>query len=821
MCTSCLGFCYNICMSELEFNQSKELQQSCEISGRKSHSQILEFDKVLQYLSECATSNLAKKRCLKSEIFDDPNKIKLELDLTTQARKALDSGSLYPLEDIKDILASLNDAKKQLRLSEVEIYQIADVMRTARLVRNYLDKFSGEYSELSQLKDSLFVDKELEDKILDTIDSTMNVKETATKELKSLHQSLRDTYANIKRTISGLLSNTSFVSNLQDTVYTQREGRTVFQVKAECKNKIAGIVHDVSASSQTYFIEPKELVGLNNKVRELEAQINAEIEKILKELTQEIAIYYDELVFSFNQLIEIDFVFAKAKYSIKIDGVGAKISSDKKIVLKFMKNPVLMRVTKKIVENDFFLEKENNCLIITGSNTGGKTVIIKTVGLCVLMTKAGLHIPCYDAEIYPFKKVFADIGDEQSIIQSLSTFSSHMNNIVSIVNQADEETLILLDEISAGTDPAEGSSLAQSILEYLQRKGAFCVATTHYGELKSLAYLKKGFQNASVEFDLESLSPTYKLLIGIPGSSNAIAIAKNLGINDEIATNAREIYFTQKDPSARVLEELQTTQQQLSQSTKSVKQSEENLKTLEDELSEKLTDIKKGKKKNIEIYKKKYETSINEARSEIKQILKEIHNQKSEKIARRSFARLANIENKLRSDFAKDEEEIAETYKPIDWQNAKVGDKVIIKNLNQEAELVTLPDKNKNITIQMGMIKTTVKQDKIAVYNKKLVKNVEKKTYLQKTSLNLRRHELSQTLDLRGYRCEEALDTIETYLDKASLLNLSPVYIIHGHGTGALKQVIRDYLSSSPYVAKYRAGEAAEGGDGVSVIDIN
>lgn len=789
---------------------------------RKSFKQVLEFDKVLGYLSECASCNLTRERCLRAETFDDASKIQYELELTTQARKVLDSGLLYPLEDIKDIHSSLNDAKKQLRLSEIEIYEIAETLRTARLVRNYLDKFSDEYLELSAMKDSLFIDRDFEDKIFDTFDSNVKVKETASMELKRLNSSLKDTQINIKNTISSLLSNSAFVSNLQDTVCTQREGRSVFQVKAECKNKVAGIVHDVSASNQTYFIEPKELVGLNNKVRELEAQILAEIERILKELTKEIAARYDEILISFNQLIEIDFVFAKARYSIKIDGVGANISQDKKISLKSMKNPVLMRVRDDIVENDFFIEKENNCLVVTGSNTGGKTVIIKTIGLCVLMTKAGFHIPCYEAEIYPFEKVFADIGDEQSIIQSLSTFSSHMNNIVSIVNQADEETLILLDEISAGTDPAEGSSLAQSILEYLQSKGAFCVVTTHYGELKSLAYLKKGFKNASVEFDLDTLSPTYKLLIGIPGSSNAIAIAKNLGVNEEITEKAREIYFTQKDPSARVLEELQTTQQQLSQTTKSVQKSEENLKTLEDELSEKLSDIKKSKKKNIEIYKKKYETSIAEAREEIRHILKEIRQQKSEKIARRSFSRLANIENKLRANFAKDEEEISDTYKPIDWNNIKIGDKVIIKHLNQEAEIVSLPDKSKNITIQMGMMKTIVKQDKVAVYSKNLVKASQgKKFYLQKSNLELRRHEMSQTLDLRGYRCEEALDELETYLDKASLVNLTPIYVIHGHGTGALKQVIRDYLSSSPYVAKYRAGESAEGGDGVSVIDIN
>ncbi len=788
---------------------------------RKSCEELLEFDKVLSFLSDYAVSELGKERCLNAQIFEDKNKIEYEILLTTQARRAYDNADIPPLQDIKDVYKFLEDSKKHLRLSELEIFSIAEVIKTSRLVKNYLDKLAADFCQLSSLGEILFVDKELEDKIFDTFDSSMNVKYNASPELKKLNHSLKDTQTNIKKTISSLLSNSSFVLNLQDTVYTQREGRTVFQVKAECKNKVGGIVHDVSASNQTFFIEPKELVGLNNKVRELEVQIQSEIERILRELSNEIALYYDEIVSSLNQLVEIDFIFAKAKYSAKTDSIGADILLDKKIVLKGMKNPVLMKVTKNIVENDFEMDKENNCLIITGSNTGGKTVTIKTVGLCILMAKAGLHIPCYEAAIYPFKKVFADIGDEQSIIQSLSTFSSHMNNIVFIVNNSDEETLVLLDEVAAGTDPAEGSSLAQSILEYLQELGAFCIVTTHYGELKSLAYTKNGFKNASVEFDLESLSPTYKLLIGIPGTSNAISIAKNLGINEKIANLAREIYFNQKDPTAKVLEELQTTHHQLSQTTKSVQQSEENLKTLEDELNEKLSDIKKTKKKNIEIYKKKFETSINSARDEIRQILKEMRQQKSEKIAHRNFSRLAKLENKLRHEFSLEEEAVLETYKPIDWQTIKIGDKVMIKNLDQEAILLSLPDKNNKVDIQMGMIKTSVKKDKLAIYNKNIIKTPEKKYALKQAKLNIERYNLSQTLDLRGYRCEEALDAIESYLDKASLVNLSPVYIVHGHGTGALKQVVRDYLASSPYVAKFRPGENAEGGDGVSVIDIN
>ena len=486
-----------------------------------------------------------------------------------------------------------------------------------------------------------------------------------------------------------------------------------------------------------------------------------------------------------------------------------------------MKNPVLIKSKTEIVENDFYIDSNKNCMVITGSNTGGKTVVLKTAGLCTLMTKAGLHIPCYEAEIYPFKKVFADIGDEQSIIQNLSTFSSHMTNIVNIVNRADDETLILLDEVAAGTDPKEGASLAQSILEYLQKKGSFVITTTHYGELKSLAYLNNGFVNASVEFNINTLQPTYKLLIGIPGASNAISIGKNLGLKDEIINNARDTYFNQKDNTAKVLEELQKTQQELSDSKKVIEEKEENVRRLEQSLNDKLSEIKKDKKKNIHLYKKKYETSLDEAREEIKDILKQMREEQSEKIARRSFQRLANIEVAMRAGFRKDEDEVAEKYTPIDWEKAKIGDKVMIMDLNQEVVILSLPDKNKNVQIQMGLMKTKIKQNKLAVLNKNLIKREAKAKGVYKTNFAIERRSLSQTLDLRGYRVEEALDEIEAYLDKASLVNLSPVYIIHGHGTGALKQVIRDYLMHSPYVAKFRPGENAEGGDGVSVVDIN
>ena len=782
---------------------------------------ILEFDKVLTYLSEHAISTLGVERCLNATIYEDVNTIKNELTKTSQARKIINNAINVPLENIYDVEKSLDDAKKKLRLNEEEIVNIARTLRTSRLMRNFLDDISKEHFELSELKSTLFANKELEDKIFNTFTPSLTVKEDASPTLKSLFQTLRDTNANVRTCVSSLLQNPDFTVNLQDTIHTQRDGRTVFQVKAECKNKVAGIVHDVSQSNLTFFIEPEILVGLNNKIRQTEAEINIEIEKILKNLSNEIGTFSDEIKTSNLQLIELDFIFAKAKYSSSFDGVAAKVSDEKIINLKMMKNPVLIKSKKEIVENDFYIDSDKNCMIITGSNTGGKTVVLKTAGLCTLMTKAGMHIPCYEAEIYPFKKVFADIGDEQSIVQNLSTFSSHMTNIVNIINRSDEETLILLDEIAAGTDPKEGASLAQAILEYLQKKKSFVISTTHYGELKSLAYLKKGFVNASVEFNIKTLQPTYKLLIGIPGASNAISIGKNLGLKDEIINNAKDIHYNQKDNTAKVLEELQKTQQELSDSKEIIKEKEENVRRLEQSLNDKLSEIKKDKKKNIHIYKKKYETSLDEAREEIKDILKEMREEKSEKIARRSFQRLANIETAMRSGFRKDEDEIAEKYTPIDWDKVKIGDKVMIIDLNQEVTILTMPDKNKNVQIQMGLMKTKIKQNKLAVLNKNLIKREAKAKGVYKTNFAIERRSLSQTLDLRGYRVEEALDEVEAYLDKASLVNLSPVYIIHGHGTGALKQVIRDYLLTSPYVAKFRPGENAEGGDGVSVVDIN
>jgi len=773
------------------------------------YHKVLELDKILETLSGFAQSDLGRLRCLNTPVFEDFKRIEHELKLTSRARQLLDNALFPPLNHIR----SLN-FRASAALDAQEIFDFAYVLNTSRLMKGYLEKNSQIAQQLADFSYNLYCDKDFEDKIFNTFESDLTVKDSASLELKRLRSSLRDIEANLKTTIQRLLATPSFNTHLQEAIYTFRNERVVFQVKASDKSKVKGIVHDVSASGQTFFIEPESIVQINNRIKQTEAQINAEIAKILRELSNEIKCREEDIEKSLNTLTELDFIFAKAKYSIKINGIEPELSSEKIIKMEGMLHPILLETAENPVKNDFYMDETTSTLIITGSNTGGKTVTLKTVGLSLLMMKAGLHIAAFEAKIYPFHAVFADIGDEQNIAQSLSTFSSHISNIINILNSANNASLVLLDELGAGTDPQEGASLAQAILFDLKRKGAFTLITTHYGELNSLAYTKEGFKNASVEFDLNTLKPTYNLLIGIPGSSNALEIAKNLGMDSEIIDEARKISTLYKNETHTVLKELQKTQNELSKSAQEAKESEAEVKNLREEYEQKLLEVKKEKKKAGDIFKKKYDSEISKARAEIKDILEELRHNKSEKIARRSYARLAKLESRLREENSPPEDETS-SLEPLNAQEIKIGESVYIKNLNQNGVILTLPDKNNNVSVQIGLLKTVLPLDKLAK-----PQNTAQKTSRKIKGVTFNKIQISNTLDLRGFRVEEGLCELESYLDKASLANLSPVYIIHGFGTGALKEAVRDFVKTSPYVAKFRAGEKGEGDDGVTVIDL-
>ena len=778
----------------------------------------LEFDKIREKLAGFAKFSQSRNLCLKAPVYEDFESIKSAIRFTKEAKYILDNAMEVPIEYIADI----EEIQKNVigtYLTEEELVDIAKTLRSSRVTKKFLAENLDSGTRLHQISRELMYDKVLEDRIFLTFDDSLNIKPDATPELFALNSSLKDTERNLKQHISDLLNSPEFTKHLQDSIYTTRDGRIVFQVMASSKSKVPGIVHDVSATSRTFFIEPEQIVPLNNKIRELKSKIHAECVKILTDLTREVKSKIVDIKLSESLLAQIDFHFAKARYAVKLHAVEPELTENKILEIENMKHPLLIGTVERVVSNNFEIGKDYKSVVITGSNTGGKTVTIKTIGLFLLMTKAGLFLPCTAAKIHPFKKVFADIGDEQNILQSLSTFSSHMTSLIEILHNSNEDTFVILDEICAGTDPLEGAVLAECILEKFAEKNVISTITTHYGELKTLEYVNPYFKNASVEFDTSTLRPTYKLLIGIPGLSNAISISSNLGLDADIVEKAKNILVSQKDPSIVVVEKLQETQQKLSQNLAEAENLKEDSRILKQEYEENLSAIKKDKKKTIKVIKDKFNYELLDAKSEIKSILDELRKEKSEKIARRSYARLARLEEDYRNKI--EEFEDKEKYETVDWSIVIPGDTLMLKDLHQPVTLLSVPDKSGNVLVQMGNIRTKMKTDRLAPFDARAQHKPNAYQPSKLESFELKRINVSSILDIRGFRVEEALDNLEFYLDKASLANLHEVQIIHGHGTGALKSAVRDFLSTSPYVAKFRPGEEAEGGDGVSIVDLN
>jgi len=775
----------------------------------------IEWNKILDEVQINALTQYGKILVENMPIYSDISKIQDALNLTDEAVKLTNAMLLPPINSIKNIEEILNQAKINRILNEEEIVETIKCLKISRLNKSFFSRNADVAENLSKIAIDLYDNKEFEDKISALFNDSGKLKNDATPELKSLNNALKDNSTNLKNLVNKTLQ--SLEKYLQEPICTTRDGRYVFPVKVDYKAHVQGIVHDVSASGSTLFIEPKNIVELNNKVVELELKIEREIKRILSEITIEILDIGDDVLNSHSILAQLDFIFAKAKYAIQIKAVKPDLNNEHIISLKGFKHPVLLKILENVVENDIELGDKYDCLVITGSNTGGKTVTLKSVALCVFMTKAGMFIPAKSGNIYPFKNIFADIGDEQSIVQSLSTFSGHLKNIIEIINQTDNDTLILFDEIGAGTDPQEGSALAQAILEHLNAIGAKTIVTTHYGELKSLAYTNNRFENASVQFDTEELKPTYKLLIGIPGKSNAITIATNLGLSTDIASKANEIYHTQKDNTGLVLEGLQNAQKELDKNVEAAQEKRIEVEKLEADYIEKMDKVREQRKKTVDIYKKKYESKILLAKAEIKQIMEEIRHSKSEKVARRAYAKLSDLQNDANTEFEHDMDEIAPIFKKMDWAQTKIGDSAFLKTLNQIVELKTLPDKNGNLLVLIGDMEVKVKSKDLYYTDKKMAKKLNINI---KKGFEFKKYRTPSEIDIRGMRVLDALDKLDKYLDEASLSNLPQVTIIHGAGTGALRQSVREYLKDTPYASEFRSGEDFEGSDGVTIVTL-
>ena len=782
----------------------------------------IEFDKVLEILSTFAQSNPGKKRCLETALSTDINEIILNQKLTTQAQNAYRlSDSTVPVGNLCDITDIIGILKKKITLGVEDIQSVFDVIVSARKFSSFLHKYAQDEPELFNFVHRLFPLPEIEAMVEEIFDSSFNIKESASPELKALFCSKRDTSENLKSTVADLMKNSAFTACLQDTVYTLRDGRIVFQVKAESKNKFPGIVHDISQSGQTYFIEPKQVVGINNRLREIKISIEAEIQRILKELSAIMAEHCGEIETSYHSLVELDFIFAKAQDSTSIDACEPQVVSEPMIELKSMKNPVLLSILDKVVENDFSIGKPYKSIIITGSNAGGKTVVLKTVALAIAMTRAGLHIPCFSARVYPFKKLFAEIGDDQSIVQSLSTFSSHVKNIKEILENADSDTFILIDEIAAGTDPKEGASLAKAVMEVFIEKGALSLITTHFNELKSLPFNNPLFQNASVDFDAQSLKPTYKLRIGVPGASNAFAIAQNFGISADIIEKAKQNYESERTEESKILEDLQAKYSELNSLTEEAQKLKTESEAKYKEYSELLENLNSQKRKTLKDYKRRYEDNLQEAKGQIKKVLENLNHHKTKENAINSYKKLSQKGSKAAQALAKEFEQVDVKYEELKPEDIQIGAKAIIRGLDQDVVIESLPDKNGNLQVLVGQLKSTINVKKLAKNLKRQKDIIKKKIIISSSRVSVQRTNMSPKIDLRGYRVDDALTELDLFLDKASMVNLPYVEIVHGHGTGQLRTAIRDYLNDSPYVAKFRQGDDTEGGNGVTIVDLN
>ncbi|HOM01242.1 MAG TPA: endonuclease MutS2 [Acetivibrio sp.] len=785
---------------------------------------VLEFDKIINKLVSFTTSPLGKELAEKLMPDNDFERVLKSLKETSDGVTFIARRGSPPMGGIHDIRNSLKRVEIGAVLSPGELLKTADVLRAVRNLKNYASNDNIKTDDdnmVGELIRCLESNKSVEDRIYMSILGEDEIADNASPTLASIRRQIRNAQESIKDRLNEIIRSSKYQKYIQEPIVTLRGDRYVIPVKQEYRTEIPGLIHDSSASGATIFIEPMAVVEANNNIRELKIKEQAEIEKILWELTEAVREIVDFLKSNVSVLARLDFIFAKSKLSLDYNCVCPVLNDEHKILIKKGRHPLLEK--KTVVPIDFWIGEDFNTLVVTGPNTGGKTVTLKTVGLFTLMTQAGLHIPANEGtRMSVFKKVYADIGDEQSIEQSLSTFSSHMKNIVGILNDVDEDSLVLFDELGAGTDPTEGAALAMSILEYIRNRGSTTVATTHYSQLKVYAVTTNFVENACCEFNVETLKPTYKLLIGIPGKSNAFAISKRLGLFDDIIERAKE--FLTKD-DIKFEDMLMSIEKNLSQSESEKMKAESyrlEAEKLKKELEHQKRRLDETREKFMQEAKAEARKILLEARREAEEIIsdmrrleQEVHNAQRQKEAESLRLKLKrkidSIEDTLASPLAPRNASV----KPP--QNLKPGDSVLIVNLNQRGTIITPPDKDGEAVVQAGIMKINVH-----ISNLKLID--EQKSVLNSSGIGKigvsKAKNISTEIDLRGFNLEEAIESVDKYLDDASLSGLTEVSIIHGKGTGILRSGIQKYLKSDPRVKSFRLGKYGEGESGVTIVEL-
>jgi DNA mismatch repair protein MutS2 len=782
----------------------------------------LELPRVLELLSAQAVCDDAKQRALALKPCTDPNEVARLLEETTAARDMMDTQGAPAFVRMKPVSASVRRAELGGSLNTRELLDIASVLRATRQVENYTAD-AKEKTCLDNLFHCLQPNRFLEDKITHAIVAEDEIADNASAELFSIRRKIRNTSNKVREVLQKLISKSESSKYLQENLITIRSDRYVVPVKAEHRSEIPGLVHDVSSSGSTYFVEPMAVVQANNELRELAAQEKAEIERILAELSADTANYAEAIKENYDLLVLLDLIFARGRLSNRMGGMEPKISTDGSFLFRRARHPLLDQ--KKAVPVDLRLGGDFDTLVVTGPNTGGKTVSLKTAGLLNLMAQCGLHIPAGDGStVGVFHQVLADIGDEQSIEQSLSTFSSHMTNIVQILDAADDRTLILFDELGGGTDPVEGAALAISIIEETRQMGAKIMATTHYAELKVYAMTTPGVQNASCEFDVETLRPTYRLLIGIPGKSNAFAISRRLGLPEHIIQRAAGQMNEENVQFEDVLSELERQRQALEQEQREMAKLRLQAQTDAEAARQAKKRADEAVEKASESARQEARRIIEDARTTTDQVFQELKEmKKKQKKAedwqaaneQRTAVRRSLNEAEGRLGAKKEEEEVLPPTRP-----AVKGDTVELLSLHTRATVLDVK-KDGTLQLQAGILKVNAKQEEVRVVESpKTTTAKQAKKLVSQASSSFRVRAASTELDIRGMMTDEAELTVDRFIDSAALAHLSSVTIIHGKGTGALRAAVHRRLKGNRAVKSYRLGRYGEGETGVTVVEL-
>ena len=787
----------------------------------KNHK-TLELDLILEKLAAECSCDDAKDLARGLKPAGDMAEVEMLLQQTEDAFSLLARFGGPSFSGLKNVNNSLHRAAAGGSLNPKELLDIAYCLRALRTLDEWRNHSSGVKTSLDFFFEGITSNKYLETKILSCIVSEEEIADKASDTLFDIRKKIRSKENSIREKLDSLIHSSHYQQFLQEAIITQRNGRFVVPVKAECRGNVPGLVHDTSSTGATVFIEPASVVDANNDIKVLQGKERDEIMRILYELSAESGDFAESIKHSYESAIRLNLIFAKAHLAYKMKATKPILNNEGIICLKKARHPLID--PKKVVATDIALGDEYDTLVITGPNTGGKTVSLKTLGLLTLMTMCGLLIPVADrSRVSVFNNILVDIGDEQSIAQSLSTFSSHMVNIIDIMKKADDKSLILIDELGAGTDPVEGAALAVSIIEVLREKGAIIAATTHYAELKAYALDTPGVTNGCCEFDIETLRPTYKLLIGVPGRSNAFAILKHLGMTQDVIDNAKAIVGSDNRDFEAVLEKLEASRHALEEERKVAEEMTERARKIEEKAQSEMDKIETLKARELDKAKREAQKLIDAAERKSSQFLLELDKLKKEQTSSNATEIARKTRRAVKAQMGEMDDLINPNELADNWdydyklpRNPVHGDRIVIKGIG-EGEVLEF--KNNNVFVKSGFLKTRVKLSDIMILDKPKKKPVKTQHNVYRTSSRADA-DVKTEIDMRGETVDEALSELGLFIDRCVLNNIEEIRIIHGKGTGALRSAVTDYLKTHPNVSEYRLGRYGEGENGVTIAKL-